>query len=192
MFSRKLLALRWTTYIFHTKLITVWWLCCYLKSWIFAEPEWDTVTGLGTMLHTTNLQVFAGTCRKGCKTNTRGPLRKDIPNAFPGMTGESGRVLGIYFQVRKRGWKIPPPLCVSTCEICDSVIPHNEGIRGRFFTEVWMLMDHSSSIGRSCWALYKSQFPQLRSASHLAASPHTGGDQIVQMRRGLEASVRSG
>lgn len=138
------------------------------------------------VLHTTYSRNFAGTCRRGCKTDSRGPLRQDIPNAFPGMTGESGKSAGNLFPGTEEGMKNPPPLGISTCVIHNSVIPHNEGIWRRFFMEVWMLVNHLSCIGRSCWALHESQFPQLRSASHLAATPHTGGDQIVQMRRVLK------
>lgn len=139
------------------------------------------------MLHTTDSHVFTGTCRRECKTNTHDPLRKDILNAFPGMTEQSGKVDGNLFPGTEEGIKTLPPLCIITCVIYNSVIPYSEGIRVRFSSEVWILVDHLSCRGRRCWALYKSQFLQLRSASHLSGSPHTGGDQIVQMRKELAA-----
>jgi len=37
---------------------------------VTAEPKWDTVAGLGTMLHTTDSHVFAGSCIRGCKTDS--------------------------------------------------------------------------------------------------------------------------
>lgn len=80
------------------------------------------------VLHTTYSRNFAGICRRGCKTDSRGPLRQDIPNAFPGMTGESGKSAGNLFPGTKEGVKNPPPLGISTCVIHNSVIPHNEGI----------------------------------------------------------------
>lgn len=138
-----------------------------------------------TMPHSSELHVFAATCRRGCKTNTLNPLRKDIPNTFSGMTKESGKSAGDLFSGTEERMKNPITLGISSYVIRNSFFPYNERIGGRLFTEVWMLVDHLSFPDRSRWALYESQFPQLRSESHLAASLHTGGDHSVQMRSGF-------
>lgn len=86
------------------------------------------------MLYTGDLDVFAETYRRGCKTNIQVPPRRNIPSAFWGMTRESVKSAGNLFPAIEEGMKNPPLLCISTWVICNSVIPHNAGIQGRFFT----------------------------------------------------------